>query len=108
MESHLARDVMLLPTAYAACSSVRETYALEGNIQHIYDLCGEIFFTKQGSKLLHELSSSITARWEELNPYQPFPTNLATWKKQCEDPIMMSFHAALGPSYDSAKNQILT
>lgn len=65
----MASDVMLLPTAYVVWNSVKDTHALERNIQRIYDRCGEIFLTKQGSKPLHELYSSIKALWEELNLY---------------------------------------
>lgn len=38
MKPHVACDVMLLPTAYAVWTSLQETYALEGNIQRIYEL----------------------------------------------------------------------
>lgn len=62
MEPHVRCDAMLLPTAYAVWISVKETFALEGNIQRIYELCEEIFFTKQGTKSLNELYSFVKAK----------------------------------------------
>lgn len=85
MEPHISSDVMLLPTAFAVWNSIKETYGLEGNIQRVYELCADIFLIKQGSLPLHERYSFIKSKWEELNLYQPYPKDLAMWKKQREE-----------------------
>lgn len=108
MEAHVSCDVMLIATAYAVWTSVKETYGSEGNIQHIYEVCEDIFLTKQGSRPLHEHYSFVKAKWEELNLRQPYPGDLSTWKRQREELKVISFLAALGPHYASAKNQLLT
>lgn len=48
------------------------------------------------------------AKWEELNLYQPNPGDLSTWRPQREELKVISFLAAQGPQYESAKNQLLT
>lgn len=60
------------------------------------------------SKTLDLLVSIIAlAKWEELNLYQPYPGDLSTWKRQREELKVISFLAAQGPQYESAKNQLL-
>lgn len=104
MKRHVVCDVMLLPTAYAEWTSIRETYVHEGNIQRIYELCEDIFLPKQGTKPLQEHYSSVKGKWEELNLYQPFPTDIVTWKKQNKELKVVSFLASFGPHYGSGKN----
>lgn len=108
MEPQVSNDVMLLPTAFSVWTSLKDTYGLDGNIQRIYELCEDIFLSKQGSKTLPELYSFVRSRWEELNLYQPYPTDLATWKRQREDLQVVSFLAALDSKYAAAKTQLLT
>lgn len=69
MEPHSSCDVMLLPTSYAVRNFVKETYGLEGNVQRIYELCEDIYLTKQGTRSLHKHYSFVKAKWEELNLY---------------------------------------
>lgn len=40
--------------------------------------------------------------------YQSYHQDLTTWKKQREELKVISFLAALGPQYESAKNQLFT
>lgn len=40
--------------------------------------------------------------------YQPYPKDLATWKRQREELKVISFLATRNPQYESAKNQLLT
>lgn len=94
---------MLLPTAYAVWTFVKETYGQEGNIQRIYELCKDLFLTKQGTKPLHEHYSYVKSKWEELNLYQPYPQDLTTWKKQREELKVISFLAALDHSTNQPK-----
>lgn len=50
----------------------------------------------------------MKSKWEEFNLYHPFTGDLTTWKGQGEELKVISFLAALGPQYESAKNQLLT
>lgn len=96
MEPHVSCDVMLSPTAYAVWISVKETYGLGGgNIQRMYELCEDIFLTKQGPRPLHGHYSFVKSIWEELNLYQPYPGDLTTRKRQREEMKVISFLAAL-------------
>lgn len=108
VEPHVSYEVMLPASDYAVWTSLKETYGQEGNIQRIYELREGIFLTKQGSRPLHKLYSSVKSKWEELNLYQPYPGDLDTWKKQREELKVISFLVALGPHYESSKDQFLT
>lgn len=98
---------MLLKTAFEVWQPVYESYATEKNIQRIYGLFEEVFLTKQGTKPLNKYYSFIKARWEELNIYQPYPTDIDIWKKQRDDLKVVAFLAGLSSTYASAKEQLL-
>lgn len=73
MEPHISCDYMPLDSAYAVWSYVRETFTTHKNTQRMYELCEEVFHTKQGSKSFNEYYSFVKARWKEFNLHQPNP-----------------------------------
>lgn len=79
----------------------------------------KIFLPKQGEKSLNQHYSFIKAKWEKLNQYRPYLTDIETLKRQKEELKVdieslkqrkelkvVFFLSALGPQYASA--QILT
>lgn len=102
MEPHVICHVMLLQL-HMQCGPWWKTRMVLKDIW----LMRRDFLTRQDNRPLHELHSSVTAKWE-LNLYQPYPGDLATWKKQMENLQVITFLVALDTQYESAKLQLLT
>lgn len=66
-----------------------------------------LFISKLSIKYLSEYYSFVKAKWEELNLYHPYPTDVETWKKQREELKVVSFLSGLNSHYASLKDHSL-
>ncbi|KAK1570860.1 hypothetical protein Q3G72_008244 [Acer saccharum] len=62
----------------------------------------------RGDKSLSEYYGVLEGLWGELNSYHHVTTNEAQIRKQREELVVVRFLSSLNPSYESAKNSILT
>lgn len=82
--------------------------ASDKNVDHIFELCDEIFRSEQQGRSLKDYYSFVKGRWEELGLYQPYPKDIETWIHQREQLKVVSFLAGLDASYISFRNQFLS
>lgn len=106
MESHISCTVMFWTLHMLFGNQIYETFASDTNVQRIYDVCEEAFLSKQGTKSHAEYYSFVRPRWEELNIYHPYPTDIVIWNEQRELKVV-SFLSGLTSHHASAQVQIL-
>lgn len=54
MEPHISCDVVLLKTAYEVYQSIADSFASDKNANLIFELCDEIFLSKQQGQSLKD------------------------------------------------------
>ena len=107
MQPEISNLFFLSDSSLNLWNSVREMFGQQNNYSHVFKLKQEITQIRQGEKSVTEILGAIKGKFDELNLYMPPTTDLHTIQLRNEQEKTFAFLAALNPSYEAVRSQIL-
>ncbi|KAJ3702442.1 hypothetical protein LUZ61_006147 [Rhynchospora tenuis] len=107
MTPEISQEFLFSESAQAIWENARQRFGQAQNFAHLYNIKQEINQMKKGTKSISELIGSLKTKWDIINMLNPITTDLRTLQERAEREKIFQFLAALDPSYDSIRSQIL-
>jgi Reverse transcriptase (RNA-dependent DNA polymerase)/gag-polypeptide of LTR copia-type/Integrase core domain/GAG-pre-integrase domain len=108
MNPQISKQFLFCNSSQEIWEKVHQRYGQTKNYSHIFSLKQELGQIKQGSQSISELIGAIDTKWNELQMHNPLTTDLRILQERAEQEKSFYFLAALDPSYENLKAQILS
>ena len=107
MESKISCSLVFLPTTKLVWEQAKELYSGVNNLKRIYDLHQNYLSLSLGDMSLEDYYNKFKGVCEELNIYQPIPSDVKIMKKQQDSMHVAHFLSGLPKSLNLVKSQII-
>ncbi|KAJ4779914.1 01P13-1 [Rhynchospora pubera] len=107
MNPEVSQEFLFCESAQEIWENAQQRFGQAQNFAHLYNIKQEINQVKKGTKTISELIGQLKTKWDIINMLNPITTDLKTLQERAQREKIFQFLAALDPSYDSIRSQIL-